>query len=88
MNDPMLISILVSALIVILAGGFVGTTYTLMTRALERWGRYELCWDFEDPFPQPKIFWTLYGARKYLADMVDETEDVLYICDRKTGKKL
>lgn len=76
------------ALVLVLVGGFAGAMYHLTGNALERWGRYELRWDYDDPFPGDQRFWTLTGAKKYLAVMKNDLNEVVYVYDRKIGKRL
>lgn len=80
----MLLMALATGLIIATAGG-VGVVFTLLSEVVNRWGRYELHWDFDDPFPVPKRFWTRGGAQRYLAELKTGTQEHMNIRDRRTG---
>lgn len=68
---------------VVLGAAAVGA---LVADASERWGRYELHWDFEDPLGHPERFWTRWGARRFIDRLKNRTQVHMNIRDRRTGK--
>lgn len=83
-----LMIMMLAAVSIAAIGTLAGVVYVSVNAALNRWGRYELGWKFDDPFPDPKRFWTRSGALRYLAQMSNDTENEMFIKDRKTGKNL
>ena len=85
--NPMLFLALMFAVLIAVAGGFIGVADAMHDRALARWGRYELRWTFDSPLPGPKRFWTRSGALRYLDGMHDETGEKFYIVDLETKEE-
>lgn len=84
----MLFVIMMVVIGIVAIGGLVGLAYTSLDAVIDRFRRYELKWDFDEPLPNSSRFLTASEARKHIHKLPDDTEEHLYVWDRKTGKKV